>query len=90
MFETIRVTLGEMFESKKFIASVAALIAVVGAKICGKFGFVFDPATANELATIICVGASSYVVAQGIADHGKSAAQINADAAEDKKDAPTS
>lgn len=58
----------DIFTSKKFWASVAGLLAVVGGKFVGL------PESAVEQ-VILLIGA--YVVGQGLADVGKSAAQIN-------------
>lgn len=58
----------DLFTSKKFLAAVAAIVVYVA----GRFGFDVDPAALDRIFTALMV----YVGAQGIADHGKSAAEI--------------
>lgn len=72
--------LSQLVASKKFMASVGAVVAVIGTKVAGKFGLVLDPATADEISKIICVMAAVYVGAQGIADHGKEAVKLAVEA----------
>jgi hypothetical protein len=61
----------EMFGSKKFLASVAGVIAVAVAKLTGV-----------EIPDDILMGVlgivAAYVVGQGVADHGKEATKIAA------------
>lgn len=66
----MRQALIDMFTSKKFLAALAAVIVYVA----GRFGFDVDPGTLDRIVAALLV----YVGAQGIADHGKSAAQIAA------------
>lgn len=77
--------LGSLLTSKKFVASLGAVVAVAAMKLAGKFGVVLDQATADEISKAVCVLVSTYVVAQGIADHGKEAAKINAAAGADAR-----
>lgn len=63
----------ELAGSKKFLVFLATMIAAGAARI----GWHVDP---NALAPYLAV-AGAYIVGQGIADHGKSAAQIAAAAA---------
>lgn len=72
--------LSELVTSKKFVASVGAVVAVVCAKVAGKFGVVLDAAMADELTKVICLMATVYVGAQGIADHGKEAVKLAVEA----------
>lgn len=65
--------LKEMLASKKAIAMLAGLIAWLVAKI----GWDVDTADLIEPLTLVI----GYIVGQGIADHGKAAAQVNAAAA---------
>jgi hypothetical protein len=58
----------DLFTSKKFLAVLAAIIVYVA----GRFGFDVDPASLDRIFAALMV----YVGAQGIADHGKSAAEI--------------
>jgi len=64
----MKTALLDLFASKKFLAALAAIIVYVG----GRFGFAIDPATLDRIFAALLV----YVGAQGIADNGKSAAQI--------------
>jgi len=64
----MKTALLDLFTSKKFLAALAAIIVYVG----GRFGFAIDPATLDRIFAALLV----YVGAQGIADNGKSAAQI--------------
>jgi hypothetical protein len=65
-------TLIDLFTSKKFLAAAAAIIIYVG----GRFGFDVDPAALDRIFAALLV----YVGAQGVADVGKGAAQVRADA----------
>lgn len=65
--------LRDLLASKKFLASLVAMLCWAAAR----FGFAVDPVQATEL-IVPLVG---FVLAQGVADHGKGAAQITADAA---------
>lgn len=73
-------SLRNLFSSKKFITSLGAIVAILMMKLSAKAGFVLDHTTADEIATLVCVVASTYVLAQGIADNGKEAAKIKAEA----------
>lgn len=63
-------TLLDLFTSKKFLAALTAVIIYVA----GRFGFDLDPAVLDRIFAAFLV----YVGAQGVADVGKSAAQVNA------------
>ncbi len=63
-------TILDLLTSKKFLAALAAIIVYVA----GHFGFNVDPALLDRISAALLV----YVGAQGIADHGKSAAEIAA------------
>lgn len=69
----MKATLIDLFTSKKFLAALAAIVVYVA----GRFGLNVDPAALDRIVAALLV----YVGAQGIADHGKSAAQVNAAAA---------
>ena len=71
--------LTELLNSKKALASVGAIVAIVAAKLG------LDPETATFLADKIVIVAVGYVVAQGAADWGKSSSLIKSALA----DAPT-
>ena len=75
----MRQTLIDLFTSKKFLAALTAVIVYVA----GRFGFNVDPSTLDHIFAALMI----YVGAQGVADHGKSAAEVNAAAA---APAPTS
>lgn len=62
--------LTELITSKKFIATIVAIVVCVG----GKIGLDLDPELLSQIFTALLV----YVGAQGIADMGKSAAQAKA------------
>jgi hypothetical protein len=64
----VKQALIDLFTSKKFLAALAAIVVYVA----GRFGFDVDPASLDRIFTALMV----YVGAQGIADHGKSAAEI--------------
>jgi hypothetical protein len=63
----------DLFTSKKFLAALTAIIVY----IAGRFGFNVDTAVLDRIYAALLV----YIGAQGIADNGKSAAQITAAAA---------
>jgi hypothetical protein len=66
--------------SKKFVASVGAVVAIVCTKVAGKFNIVIDPEISSELTKVICVMAAVFVGAQGVADHNKEAVKLAIDA----------
>jgi len=59
-----------MFKSKKFIALVVSLVALVLVKKLG-----LEVEEAQQLGAQIVGVVASYMVGQGIADHGKGAAE---------------
>lgn len=63
-------TLLELVTSKKFLAAITAIVVYVA----GRFGLALDPAALDHIFAALLV----YVGAQGVADAGKSAAQIKA------------
>ena len=73
--------LSELLTSKKFVAAAGAVVTVVAVKVAGKLGIVVDNESASQISGLVALIASAYCVSQGIADHGKEAAQVNADAA---------
>lgn len=62
-----------LLSSKKFLMAILAIVAAVAAR----FGLGFDPAAALALVSPLIAA----IVAQGVADHGSTAATINAAAA---------
>jgi len=60
----------DLLASKKFIV----MLVTVAVAIASKLGLNLDP----DMLTQIIALASAYIVGQGIADHGKEAAKINA------------
>lgn len=60
----------DLFSSKKFIVMLGGIILAIATKL----GLPLDPDLANQILAIVAV----YIVGQGIADHGKEAAQVNA------------
>lgn len=69
MTEILR-TLRELADSKKFAVFLATVVLVVA----GRLGFDLDPALVDRVVAV----AIAYLVGQGIADHGKSKAGIEA------------
>lgn len=59
-----------LFASKKFIAAIIGIVVAVGAR----YGLNLDPDLVREIVLILI----AYILAQGVADHGKDAAKINA------------
>jgi hypothetical protein len=62
--------LKDLLASKKFLVLLAAIIVAIASKL----GLNLDP----DMLTQIIALAGAYIVGQGIADHGKEAAKINA------------
>lgn len=60
----------DLFTSKKFLAALTAILVYVA----GRVGFDIDPSTLDHIFAALLV----YVGAQGVADHGKSAAEVAA------------
>ena len=60
----------DLFASKKFLAALTAIIVY----IAGRFGFDIDTSVLDRIFAALLV----YIGAQGIADNGKSAAQVAA------------
>jgi hypothetical protein len=71
MLDTIR----DLLSSKKFLAMLTAIVVYAA----GRLGFDIDAAVLDRIWQALMV----YVAAQGIADHGKSAAQVKAAAGQD-------
>lgn len=68
----MKTTILDLLTSKKFLAALSAIILY----LAGRFGFQLDPAALDRIFAALLV----YVGAQGVADVGKSAALIHADA----------
>lgn len=64
-----------LLSSKKFLALLVTLLVLVATRKLG-----LDEATATELAREIVALAAAYMVGQGVADHGKEAAKVEAEA----------
>lgn len=60
----------DLFSSKKALVMMVALIVAIASKI----GLHLDPDLVNQILAL----AGVYIVGQGIADHGKEAAKIDA------------
>lgn len=75
MWKSVKGLLAELFTSKKFVATVAGGVVA----LCAKLGF----AASNELVLGILGLVGTYVLGQGIADNGKSAAKVNAETYKD-------
>ena len=72
MFADLLSTLKEFATSKKFIASVAGIVIAIAAK--NRFPVFLPRETVEQILAVVI----AYVVGQGVADHGKAAAQIAA------------
>lgn len=70
----------ELLTSKKVVAAVTGVLTVIAAKVAGKFGIVLDADSANQISLLVGGITSAYLISQGAADHGVTAAQITADA----------
>lgn len=68
-------TLVALFGSKKFLALLTTLIVLA---LTRKLGL--DEPAATELGREIVAVASAYMVGQGVADHGKERARVEAEA----------
>lgn len=66
--------LQQLLSSKKFVAMLCGLIGIIALKV---FKVNLDPATVGEIVGLVAV----YIGAQGIADHGATAAAVTAIAA---------
>lgn len=63
----------DLLSSKKFLAGLVAMVCWIAAH----FGYNVDPTTATEMISPLI----GFILSQGIADHGKPAAQVTAAAA---------
>lgn len=66
--------LAQLLSSKKFLAFIATALVVVLSPIVGLLGYEVDP----EKLALLVGSAATYILAQGLADHGVSAAKVNA------------
>lgn len=66
----------DLIKSKKFKTAVIGFIVVVVIKVAGIKGVVLDEATAKTLAEMAFGFASAYILAQGVADFGKSKQEL--------------
>lgn len=73
-------TIAEMLTSKKFLAFLAGALAAILIKLAGKYQIALDQATADSIADRVVGLAAVYIGGQGLADFGKHAAEIHADA----------
>lgn len=80
--ETFKNLILGLLGSKKFIATVAGLIITFAAK----YGLNLDPITVQEILAVLI----AYIIGQGIADRGKSAAIIQAQVVQGEKVSPPS
>ena len=67
-------TLLELLRSRKFLAFAASALVVILSPIVGLFGYEVDP----EKLALLVGSAATYILSQGLADHGATAAKINA------------
>lgn len=73
--------LAELFASKKFVGMIGGVLTTGLIYVAGKAGIGLDPATADLFAAKACALVAVYVGAQGVADHGSTAATIHTEAA---------
>jgi hypothetical protein len=66
--------LTQLLGSKKFLAFAVTALVVILSPLVGLFGYEVD---AEKLALLVG-SAATYILSQGIADHGSTAAKINA------------
>lgn len=59
----------DLLKSKKFQAAIAGVVVVIGQDV---LGIDLDPASITAVISLIV----SYILGQGIADHGKEAAKV--------------
>lgn len=76
----MREALGELLSSKKFLVGISSSIAALVIRLSSRFGWGIDAETASQLAWTVVALASTYLGAQGLADHGKEAAAVRAEA----------
>lgn len=74
-------TLKELLDSKKFVTSFTASVAAMVVAYCGKKGIILDPEMAKEVMAIMMGGVATFVLSQGVADHGKERVKADAVAA---------
>jgi hypothetical protein len=71
LMQTLYSTVKELLDSKKFVTSFVASLAAMVVSYCGKKNIIIDPEIAKEAMTIIMGGVATFVLSQGVADHGK-------------------
>lgn len=81
LVQVLRSTLRELLDSKKFVTSFTAAMASMLVAYAGKKGIVLDNDLASEFIKIMLGGAGLFVASQGVADHGKERAKVEADTA---------
>lgn len=62
----------DLLKSKKFQTAIIGGLSIVVIKIAALNGFVLDPATGQALAEVVLQLATAFILAQGVADFGKS------------------
>lgn len=85
MKDLVKELLVALLGSKKFVAFLVSLVVMLVTAISGKFGLGITDEQANDLSLKVVGLASSYLVGQGIADHGKEAARVQASSTETTK-----
>lgn len=71
----MRSALKDILSSKKALAYLSTILLVIGNKIAGHFGYELD---ADQVALLVG-SAAAYIIGQGMADHGTTAALVNAE-----------
>lgn len=69
--------MSELLKSKKFVAALVGVVAVILAFVLGELGMPIPEEKLNALLAML----GTYILGQGIADHGKEAAKVVAPAA---------
>jgi hypothetical protein len=83
MLGNLKVGLTELLHNKKFLVGITSSLTAIIVRLAPKLGLTFiDQELANQLAMGIIILAATTIGAQGVADHGKEAAQVKANGAE--------
>lgn len=71
----------EVLGSKKAMAAIVGALAVFLVHLAAAFHVAIDQATATEVSTKLTAIVGAYLMGQGLADHGATAAEATADSA---------
>ena len=78
MMESLKDLLAGLLASKKFAAFAASLFAMLLVSLSSKLGLDISPDQADAMSLKVVALGSAYLIGQGVADHGKEAALVNA------------